>query len=125
VAGKPDQRQYAERPVPEDAVSRILDAGGIAGSANNCQSWRFLVLGDPRVVDRVAQTVHAPPYLLGAPAGDRNCVSGKGLLAFDAGRAAQSMMLAAWSEGVVSGPNGIANRDSLAELFGLEADEQV
>jgi nitroreductase len=52
-------------------------------------------------------------------------VSGKGLLAFDAGRAAQSMMLAAWSEGVVSGANGIANRDSLAELFGLEADEQV
>jgi nitroreductase len=132
VAGKRDQRQYAERPVPEDAVSRILDAGGIAGSANNCQSWRFLVLGDPRVVDRVAQTVHAPPYLLGAPAGDRNCGQRQGSSRLRrraggraGGRAAQSMMLAAWSEGVVSGANGIANRDSLAELFGLEADEQV
>jgi nitroreductase len=52
-------------------------------------------------------------------------VSGKGPVAFDAGRAAQNMMLAAWNEGVVSCPNGIANPESLAELLGLEADVQV
>jgi nitroreductase len=52
-------------------------------------------------------------------------VSGMGLVVFDAGRAAQDTMLAAWNEGVVSGPNGIVSPDSLAELFGLEADEQV
>jgi nitroreductase len=46
-------------------------------------------------------------------------VSGKGPVAFDAGRAAQSMMLAAWNEGVVSCPNGIANPESLAELLGV------
>jgi hypothetical protein len=34
-------------------------------------------------------------------------------------------MLAAWNEGVVCCPNGIASPDSLAELFGLEADERV
>lgn len=64
-------------------------------------------------------TCSAPPLVIAI------VVSGKGLLAFDARRAAQNMMLAAWSEGVVSCPNGIANLDSLAELFGLEADEQV
>jgi len=52
-------------------------------------------------------------------------LSGRGPLAFDAGRAAQNMMLAAWNDGVVSCPNGIANPESLAELLGLEADEQV
>ena len=52
-------------------------------------------------------------------------VSGKGPVAFDAGRAAQNMMLAAWNEGVVSCPNGVANPESLAELLGLEADVQV
>jgi hypothetical protein len=35
------------------------------------------------------------------------------------------MMLAAWNEGVVSCPNGIANPESLAEPLGLKADEQV
>ena len=45
----------------------MLDAGRIAGSAKNRQPWRFLVLADRGLVDQVAQTVHAPPNLLGAP----------------------------------------------------------
>lgn len=52
-------------------------------------------------------------------------VSGMGPVAVDAGRRAQNMMLAVWNEGVVSGPNGIANLDCLAELLGLGADAQV
>jgi hypothetical protein len=35
------------------------------------------------------------------PAGDRNCGERQGPVAFDAGRAAQNMMLAVWNEGVV------------------------
>ncbi|MGO9905299.1 MAG: nitroreductase family protein [Solirubrobacteraceae bacterium] len=80
--------------------------------------------GGAPVVDQVAQTVYAPANLLGAPLVIAIVVSGKGPVAFDAGRAAQNMVLAAWNEGV-SCPNGIANPDSLAELPGLEADEQV
>ena len=106
-------------------MRRILDAGRIAGSAKNRPPWRFLVLGDRGLVDQVAQTVYAPPNLLGAPLVIAIVVSGKGPVAFDAGRAAQNKMLAAWNEGVVSCPNGIANPESLAELLGLEADEQV
>jgi len=83
------------------------------------------VLADRGLVDQVAQTVHAPPNLFGAPLVIAIVVSGKGPVAFDTGRAAQNMMLAAWNEGVVSCPNGIANPESLGELLGLEADEQV
>lgn len=125
VASKRDQRQYAASPVSEDAVRRILDAGRIAGSSKNSQPWRFLVLGDRRLVDRVAQAVYAPSNLLGAPLVIAIALSGKGPLAFDAGRAAQNMMLAAWNEGIVSCPNGIADPESLTELLGLEADVQV
>jgi hypothetical protein len=42
VASERDRRRYVERPVSEDGFSRILDAGGIAGSAKNGQAWRFL-----------------------------------------------------------------------------------
>jgi nitroreductase len=52
-------------------------------------------------------------------------VSGKGPVAFDAGRAAQNMMLAAWNQGVVCCPNAITNPESLTELLGLEPDVQV
>ena len=103
-------------------MRRILDAGRIAGSAKNRPPWRFLVLGDRGLVDEVAQTVHAPPNLLGGPLVSAIVVSVKGPVAFDAGRAAQNMMLAASNEGVVSCPDGIANPECLAELLGLEAD---
>lgn len=90
MASKRDQREYAERPVPEDAVRRILDAGRIAGSAANRQPWRFLVLGDRGLVDQVAQAVYAPPNLLGAPLVIAMVVGVRGPVAFDAGRAAQT-----------------------------------
>jgi hypothetical protein len=104
-------------------VRRSLDAGRIAGGAKNRQPWRFLVLGDRGLVDQVAHTVYASPDLLGAPRVIANCGQRQGPVAFDAGRAAQNMMLAAWNE-EVGCPNGIANPESLAELLGLKADEQ-
>ena len=77
VASKRDQREYAERPVPTDALRRILDAGRIAGSAKNRQPWRFSVLGDRGLVDQVAEAVHAPPNPLGAPLVIAIVLSGK------------------------------------------------
>ncbi|HSI79716.1 MAG TPA: nitroreductase family protein [Solirubrobacterales bacterium] len=125
VASKRDQRDYAGTPVPAEAVKRILDAGRIAGSSKNRQPWQFLVLGDRGLVDQVAQAVYAPPNLLGAPLVIAIVVSGRGPVAFDAGRAAQNMMLAAWNEGIVSCPNGVANRERMSELLGLDAESQV
>jgi nitroreductase len=63
VASKRYQRPYAERLVQQGAVSRILAAGGIAGSAKNRRPWRLLVLGHRGLVEQVAQTVHAPSGL--------------------------------------------------------------
>jgi nitroreductase len=52
-------------------------------------------------------------------------VRGKGPVAFDAGRAAQNMMLAAHGEGVGSCPNGIADREGMQAVLGHDDDEQV
>ena len=66
IASKRDQREYADREIPEEVVRRILDAGRIAGSAMNRQPWRFVVLADPDLKARVAETVYAPPTVLGS-----------------------------------------------------------
>jgi nitroreductase len=52
-------------------------------------------------------------------------VSGRGPLDFDAGRAAQNMMLAAWNDGVVSCPNGLPDPAPVGELLGLGDGERV
>jgi nitroreductase len=124
IASRREGRKYSDRPVPADVQRRILDAGRLAGSAQNRQPWRFYVLEDQTLVERVAETVFAPANLLGAVLVVAITVSGKGPLAFDAGRAAQNMLLAAWNEGVVGSPNGMSDSDRTAELLGLEDGER-
>ena len=125
IASKREVRQYDPRPLDEDAVRRILDAGRVAGSASNRQSRRFVVLRDRAVVERTADAVYAPGNLLGAAFVVAVVVRGKGPLAFDGGRAAQNMMLAAWNDGIGSCPNGVSDRDRMGELLELADDEQV
>jgi nitroreductase len=125
IASKREVRQYDGRPLPEDAVRRILDAGRIAGSAGNRQGRRFLVLRNRSLVEQAAQAVFTPPNLLGAALVVAVIVRGKGPLAFDAGRAAQTMMLAAWNEGIGSCPNGVADRDRMRDALDHADDEQV
>ena len=118
-------REYADRPLPDAVVDRIVEAGRVTGSSRNRQAWRFHLLLSPDVRERAAASVFAPDNVRGCVLGIAIGVFGRGPTAFDAGRAAQSMMLAAAGEGVGSCPNGVADHDALAALLGLGEDEQV
>lgn len=124
IVSKREVRAYADRPLPEDAVRRLLEAGRLAGSSRNRQARRFVVLQDG-ALERAARCVWMPDNLLGAQLGVAIVVRGKGPAGFDAGRAAQNMMLAASGDGIGSCPNGIADADALAEILGHGDDEQV
>ena len=47
-------RGYEDRPVEQDKLERILNAGRIAPSASNRQNWKFVVARDPDVRNAVA-----------------------------------------------------------------------
>src|SRR3954465_5857707 len=100
---------------------RILAAGRVAGSAKNRQPWRFVVLTDREAVERAAEAVWAGDNVLGAALVIGLIGRGKGPVSFDAGRAAQNMMLAAWNDGVGSCPNGIADAAAMGEALGPRA----
>jgi nitroreductase len=125
IASKREVREYADRPLPGDVVERILEAGRVTGSSRNTQPWRFDVLDSPAVRERAAELVHAPENVRGAALVVAIVLIGPRASLFDAGRAAQDMMLAAANDGVGSCPNGIADREGLAELLGLGEDETV
>ena len=63
--------------------------------------------------------------LLGAALVVAIVVSGKGPVGFDAGRAAQNMMLAAHNEGIGSCPNGVSDAVGMEAVLGHAEDEQV
>lgn len=122
IVSKRDQRQYADQEIPDDLARRILEAGRLAGSARNKQPWRFVVLDDA-LREQLAETAYAPGNLLGCKLAVALVVSGSP--GFDAGRAAQNMMLAAWNDGVTSCPNGMPDAGPTGEILGLGDEEHV
>jgi nitroreductase len=114
IASKRDVRAYADTPVPAEVRQRVVDAGRLSGSSRNRQEWEFVVVSG-QAQERLAESVYAPENvssaaLVVAIVGEAG--------AFDVGRCAQNMMLAAWGESVVSCPNGIRDADAAAEICG-------
>lgn len=125
IASRRETRRYADCDLPADVVERILDAGRLAGSANNRQPWTFVIVEDRELRARLAEQVYVPGNLEGARLVVAVTASGKGPLAFDAGRAAQNMLLAAWDEGVGATPNGMSDPEATGRLLGLDDDERL
>ena len=121
-------REYADRPIPQDQLVRILHAGRRAGSSRNKQRWDFIVVRDG---DRLRQLTETAPY--GAHMADAGAVvaivtpdprvpNASLALTWDSGRAAQNMALVAWELGIGSCPITVYEPDRLREILGYPAE---
>jgi nitroreductase len=126
VVAKREVREYTDRPIPEDLLTRILQAGRATGSAKNMQPWRFVVLKDRQHRHDLASAIMAPRNL------DRCAVAIAVVLMverlrFDAGRVAQNMMVAAWALGVGSCPNSVRpdQHDRMREDLRVPAEAAI
>ncbi|MEX2246178.1 MAG: nitroreductase family protein [Dehalococcoidia bacterium] len=126
IVTKRDTRSYTDQQIPAEAERRILQAGRMAGSSKNVQPCRFVVIDDRAVKDELAKCgdfsgwIPTAPLLIavvGTDVGTRND--------FDAGRAAQNMMVAAWGEGISSCPVTMHRQECAAEVLGLPAGYRV
>jgi nitroreductase len=125
ITSKRDVRDLSGAEVPEPVALRILDAGRLAGSARNRQPCRF-VIPEGEALPAVADAVYRAGNVLDAGLVVAIVVTpGGNLVDFDAGRAAQNMMLAGWAEGIASCPNGIADPERLASALGIEQPERA
>ena len=124
IRTKRDTRIYAERAIPEDAVQRILRAGRMAGRSKNTQPVRFVVLRDRSRKEELAACGDFATHLPAAPLAVAVVLTPGGG-PFDAGRAAQNMMIAAWAEGITSCPTSMHRADDAARVLGLPEEHRV
>ena len=108
---------------PADLRRRILDAGRIAGSAQNRQPWRFFVLESRDVSDRVAQTVYVADNMLEPSSWSPSSQRGVRLRRRPRGAEHDA-------RGVERGRDVVPERDArnpdaTAELLGVGEDESV
>jgi nitroreductase len=69
-------RNYKHDPIPEEMLSKILEAGRLAPSACNLQPWIFVVLKGKEQVSRLA-SAYDREWLLDAPAVIIVCIDRK------------------------------------------------
>lgn len=126
IVSKRDTRVFLDTPVPEETVRRILQAGRMAGSSKNVQGCRFIAIDGQRVKEEVAKCGDFAKWLPSAPLVIAVAVSERDTRAeFDAGRAAQNMMLAAWADGIASCPTTMHHVECARQALGLPAEFHV
>ncbi len=53
-------RKYTDQPVDGEKLQRCLESARLAPSASNSQPWKFIVVNDPELVQKVARETIGP-----------------------------------------------------------------
>jgi nitroreductase len=118
-------RQFADKPLPDDAVLAILNAGRRAQSSKNEQIWQFIAIRDKTILKALSECGKWAGHLAGAALGVTILVpdpSGKFQTMFDVGQAAAYMQLAAWDLGIGSCLASIYEIDKARQLLGFPSE---
>lgn len=118
-------RAYQDKPVPDAVVRRIVEAGRLTGSGMNRQPWHFVVVRDPETLRRLGALASSGPYVAQARLAVVVATDRSRFAVSDASRAIQSMLLAAWAEGVGSNWVGFGGLDGVKPLLDIPANLDV
>ena len=70
IISKRDRREYdLSRPIADETLQRILQAGRMAGSSSNAQPCRLVVVSERASVDKLAEAGRGAGTLKAAPVG--------------------------------------------------------
>lgn len=64
IVNRRSVRAYNKKPVAEDSLARILEAGRLAPTARNGQDWRILIIGDPEIKNTLIDQASAKQIFL-------------------------------------------------------------
>ncbi len=112
-------RKYQDKPIPSEIVRRIVEAGRLTGSSMNQQPWHFIVVENKEALRKLGALAPYGRYTAEAALAVVVAVEPSRFSLSDASRAIQSMMLAAWSEGIGSNWVGFLGMDEVKPLLGI------
>jgi nitroreductase len=98
-------REFLDKPLPDETVRAILNAGRRSQSSKNTQPWQFVAIRDRSVLRELSACGTYASHLATAALGIVIATpdpTGRISIMFDAGQAAAYMQLAGWELGVGS-----------------------
>lgn len=124
-------RQFQEREIPEETVTRLLEAARWAPSAGNLQPWHFFVIKNKEIKERLASEAYGSHWLSTAAVIILICAlpeqsavrygkRGESLYCLqDTAAATQNLLLAAKDEGLGACWVGAFDEKAYAEILAL------
>ena len=122
-------RHFSAEPLTDDDLFAILDAGRHAGSSKNLQRWHFIIVRKRERLRALAGVGSFAGHLASGAAAvalitpDPQAPDAPLSLTWDLGRAAQNMLLVAWSRGVGSVPATVYDHELCRSILGYPADQ--
>lgn len=136
-------RAYLSTPIEEEKINRILEAGRLAPSACNAQPWKFIVINDQELKNKIADctsnkvlgmnhfTKQAPIHIaiieeranFTSSAG--SLIKGKHFPLIDIGIAAEHICLQATAEGLGSCMLGWFDETKVKKLLNIPKSKRV
>jgi nitroreductase len=126
-------RKYRDRPVEDEKLKRILEAGRLAPSAANRQEWRYIIVRDKETRQNLMKAAKGQPFVGEAPiviaacAETDNHVMTCGQLCYpiDLAISIDHMTLKAVDEGLGTCWIGAFYEDEVKKILGVPDDVRV
>ena len=126
-------RAYQDRAIEEDKLQRILEAARLAPSARNRQEWRFVVVRDPALRERLAEAANGQRQVAQAPVVIAACAETDGAVMtcgqecypIDVAIALEHIALQAVEEGLGTCWIGAFREDAAKEVLQIPADAPI
>ena len=118
-------REFQDKPLPDELVNAILNAGRRSQSSKNGQTWQFVATQDKSVLKALSACGQWAGHIAGAALAVAILTpepTEKFQTMFDAGQAAAFMQLAAWELGVGSCPASIYEAEKAREILGFPSE---
>jgi nitroreductase len=112
-------RKFQNKPLPDDVIRGILNAGRRSQSSKNEQGWQFIVIRDKSTLKALSECGTWAGHLAGAAMAVAILTpdpAAKFQTMFDAGQAAAYMQLLAWELGIGS---------CLASIYEMEKAREI
>lgn len=128
LAARRQVREYADTPVDDALLRRVLEAGRRSPSARNAQRWDFVVVTDAGAKADLARTWQGAGWTPNAPvvialvAPEIDDEWQKLSVEYDLGQAATALLVMATDLGLGSGQSSCRDQDLARSILGLPAD---
>lgn len=128
IRARRNVRQYEDRPIPDDALDRILEAARRTPSSSNKQRWDFVVVTDRETLQSLSEVWQGAGHVarsaatIALVAPDSDDPATRESIQYDLGQATMSIMLAAADDGVGSGHAAVRDQDRAREILQLPSD---